>query len=127
LGMIFKSIYEIAASYGFDYRTMAERKYILSIIRIAATEGSERIFESQACDRIGEQIDAGLDSEIICTKDDIKETSNLLASSMLVAKFIQGITLVGTVGGAFNYFWIQKISKIARIKYKKRFLMRLTK
>jgi hypothetical protein len=48
-----------------------------------------------------------------------------LASSMLVAKFIQGITLVGTIGGGFNYYWIHRITKIAGIKYKKRFLQRL--
>jgi len=127
LGMIFKSIYEIAASYGFDYRSQAERGFILSIIRIAASEGSERILASQECDRIGELIDGGNESEVTCTVDEIRNTSTLLASSMLVAKFIQGFTLIGTVGGVFNYMWIHKISAIARIKYKKRFLFRLTK
>lgn len=126
LGMIFKSIYETAASYGFNYTSPAERAYILALIRVAATKDSERIIESEVCDRIGELIDAGQDKEIIASTEDIKRTSNLLASSMLVAKFIQGITLVGTLGGGFNYYWIHRITKVARLKYKKRFLQGLS-
>lgn len=125
LGMIFKSIYETAASYGFNYTSTAERAYILSLIRVASTKGSERILESENCDRIGELIDAGQSAEITLSDEDIKKTSNLLASSMLVAKFVQGITLVGTLGGGFNYYWIHKITKIAKLKYKKRLLQGL--
>ncbi len=126
LGMIFKSIYETAASYGFNYTLPAERAYILALIRVAATKDSERIIESEECDRIGELIDAGQSAETISSPEDIKKTSNLLASSMLVAKFIQGITLVGVLGGGFNYYWIHRITKIARMKYKKRFLQKLS-
>ncbi len=126
LGVIFKSIYETAASYGFNYTSPSERAYILALIRVAATKDSQRIIESEECDRIGELIDAGQGSEIIPCTEDIKRTSNLLASSMLVAKFIQGITLVGTLGGGFNYYWIHRITKVARLKYKKRFLQTLT-
>lgn len=126
LGMIFKSIYETAASYGFNYKSPQERAYILALIRVAATKDSERIVESEECDRIGELIDAGQGADICATSDEIKRTSNLLASSMLVAKFIQGITLVGTLGGGFNYYWIHRITKIARLKYKKRFLQNLS-
>jgi hypothetical protein len=129
LGMIFKSIYETAASYGFDYKCPEERAYILAVIRVAATKDSQRILESEECDRIGRLIDAGLGAEVARTRedlsDDIKKTSKELASSMLVAKFIQGITLIGTIGGGFNYYWIHRITKVATIKYKKRFLQRL--
>ena len=125
MGVIFKSIYETAASYGFHYTNDKERVYILALIRVAATKGSARILESEYCDKIGQLIDAGQGSSITLTAEDIKLTSNLLASSMLVAKFIQGITLVGALGGGFNYYWIHKITKIARLKYKKRFLENL--
>lgn len=129
LGMIFKSLYETAASYGFNYKSPEERAYILALIRVAATKDSQRILESENCDRIGQLIDAGHGEEVARTRedlnDDIKNTSQLLASSMLVAKFIQGITLVGTVGGGFNYYWIHRITKVAALKYKKRFLQNL--
>jgi hypothetical protein len=129
LGMIFKAIYEVAASYGFDYNSPAERSYILALIRVAASKGSLRIVESEECDLIGELIDAGHGDQVAKSRadlsTDIQVTSKLLASSMLVAKFIQGITLVGTLGGGFNYYWIHRITKVARLKYKKRLLQKL--
>jgi len=125
LGVIFKSIYEIAASYGFDYASDRERAYILSIIRIAASSEAEKIMESKECDDIGEAIDSGTATEDIFTEEKIRETSSMLATSLLVAKFIQGMTLVGVIGAAFNYSWVSKVSRIAKIKYKKRFLQKL--
>lgn len=125
LGVLFKTIYEIAASYGFDYKRPEERAFILSIIRIAASQGSDRILESRECDRLGEQIDSrryeggGPDSH------EIKRTSNRLASSTLVAKFVQGITFVGVLGAGFNYYWIHRVAKVATLKYRKRFLTRI--
>jgi len=122
LGVIFKSIYEIAISYGFDYDSDAERAYILSIIKIAASKEAGKIIASHECDLLGEKIDCGEIPEDVLTEEDIRNTSNMLATSLLVAKFIQGITIIGSIGAVFNYSWVSKISKIAKIKYKKRFL-----
>ena len=44
---------------------------------------------------------------------------------MLVAKFLQGFTFAGVIGGPINLHMVHKVSKIAKIKYKKRFLNRL--
>lgn len=125
LGVLFKTIYEISASYGFDYKTPAERAYILSLIRLSASQGSERLMESRECDRLAEQIDNGLYQGDGPSPEDIRLASNRLASSTLVAKFVQGITFVGVLGAGFNYYWIHRVSRIAGMKYKKRFLTRL--
>ena len=45
-----------------------------------------------------------------------------MATSLLTAKFIQGLPVVGVMGGFTNFFAINSISKIAKIKYKKRYL-----
>ena len=42
---------------------------------------------------------------------------------MLVLKFIQGLPIVGIVGGAFNPVYYNKIMKYVRIKYYKRYLI----
>ena len=44
---------------------------------------------------------------------------------MLTAKFIQGLPIVGVVGGVTNFITLQDITKIAKIKYKKRYLNKL--
>ena len=37
-------------------------------------------------------------------------------------KFLQGIPVVGAVGGAYDIAYMKQISEYARMKYKKRFL-----
>lgn len=125
LGVLFKTVYEISASYGFDYKSPAERAYILALIRVAASQGGDRLMESRNCDRLGERIDNGLYDGDGPTPEDIQIASNRLASSTLVAKFVQGITFVGVLGAGFNYYWIHRVSRIALMKYKRRFLTRL--
>ena len=39
-----------------------------------------------------------------------------------MAKFIQGLPIVGVLGSITNYQVINKVSKYARIRYKKRYL-----
>ncbi|MDZ7542990.1 EcsC family protein, partial [Clostridium perfringens] len=52
----------------------------------------------------------------------IKNASEVLSETLLMAKFIQGLPIVGIVGSVTNYQIINKISKYTRIKYKKRYL-----
>ena len=46
----------------------------------------------------------------------LKETSKILSDTLLVGKFIQGIPLVGTIGGPVNYIIIKKNRKVFRNK-----------
>lgn len=125
LGVLFKAIYEIACCYGFDYDTDEERAYALAIMRLAAAPDDEKDEYSQACDELSDLIDTGRCPDDIVNDDVVKETSDLMSTAMLVAKFIQGITIVGSIGAAFNYSWMKKISAIADIKYKERFFREL--
>ena len=52
----------------------------------------------------------------------IKETAHCLAEAMLIAKFIQGLPVVGVVGGFSNFTIMKDISEMAKVKYKKRYL-----
>ncbi|MDU1402358.1 EcsC family protein [Clostridium sp.] len=48
-----------------------------------------------------------------------------MVDSLLVSKFVQGIPFVGALGGAANYVVLTNISKMAKLKYKKRFINKL--
>ena len=37
-------------------------------------------------------------------------------------KFLQGVPVVGAIGGAFDYVYLKKIMKFADLKYKRRFI-----
>lgn len=125
LAMLLKTSYEIAAGYGIDFRDEREKRYTLALFNTIFATPEEKMAFSDLCDDIGEAIDHGepVDTEI--TSEDIELVSNTLATDMLVAKFLQGFTFAGVIGGPINLHMVHKVSKIAKIKYKKRFLRRL--
>lgn len=53
----------------------------------------------------------------------IKQTADVLAADMLFTKFIQGIPIIGIVGGAMNPLYYRKVMRYVRLKYRKRFLL----
>jgi len=122
LGVIVKTINEIALSYGFQYASAEEKAYLLYLICAAMTKEDQRKAYNQKVERLGQAIDAHSATNIELEAV-MKETSDLLSNTLLTAKFIQGLPLVGVIGGVVNPFTINKIGKYARIKYKKRYLL----
>lgn len=123
IAVVLRNLYEIALSYGFDYRTEAEKFYLLDLIRSALATGEEGRRLSERLDLLGGHIDAGSALKLDTTRQ-LEQTARQLAQAMLVAKFIQGIPVVGTVGGIVNYRILRRISQYAGIKYKKRYLLK---
>ena len=52
----------------------------------------------------------------------MEQAAEALSNAMLMAKFIQGLPVVGAAGGMNNPFVYQKVSQYAALKYKKRYL-----
>ncbi|MFQ9893778.1 MAG: EcsC family protein, partial [Emergencia sp.] len=52
----------------------------------------------------------------------IRTTAETMSTELLYLKFLQGIPLVGVVGGASNSVYLQKVLKYAKLKYHQRFL-----
>lgn len=123
LAVIIRHVYEIGLSYGYDYERDSEKAYVLLVISGALAEGAENQSLSDRADLLGSRIDRRLvnDLDLPSLMD---ETAAILAEAMLVAKFIQGLPVVGVVGGLTNYTMIRRIGKYAGLKYKKRYLMR---
>lgn len=122
LGVIVKTINEIALSYGYQYTSDEEKAYLLFLICAVMTKNEQRKTYDQMIEDLGQNIDAQTQLDI--DLDTImKETSDLLSNTLLTAKFIQGLPLVGVIGGVVNPLMINKIGKYARIKYKKRYLL----
>lgn len=124
LGLLLKSCYEIAAAYGFDYRDPREKKYTIAVLKTAFSQDEERVIAGQECDELAGIMERWEEFDREVTDEDIREIAHVLATDMLVAKFLQGFTFFGVVGGALNYRMMSKVSNTARLKYKKRFLYR---
>lgn len=123
ISVIIKTINEVALSYGFDYNNTEEKAYILLLIQGALTKGNQQKRANKEIDSLSDKIDKQITSDIDLEKY-MKSTSKVLSDTLLTAKFIQGIPLVGAVGGIVNYNVIQKIGRYSKIKYKKRYLLK---
>lgn len=120
LGMVLKSIYEIALNYGFRYDTMEEQYFILLLIEAAVSHGDEMM-------QLDQEINAYMKTnhlpEMYDRESQIKQTSASLSKELLYMKFLQGIPVVGAVGGTYDAIYMKQITSYANLKYKHRFLM----
>lgn len=120
IGMVLKGIYEVALHYGYKYNSDSEKYLILKLMCTSLYKGADWDNKNCEIDRI--LISPPLvDTTII--KMQIEETSKFLAMDMLVLKFIQGLPVVGAIGGAFNPVYYNKILNYIRLKYYKRYLL----
>ena len=122
IGVVLKSVYEIALSYGYDYRKEDEQYFILKLLEGALATAEER----EACNEQVDKLIGFFTSDVAIGYDldlQLRKTADCFATDMLCIKFIQGLPLVGVIGGPSNVFYCKKISDYARLKYQKRYLL----
>lgn len=121
--LLLKNIYEISLSYGFDYRQPQEQSFILLLIEAALSHGEEL----QQMDR---QLNSIIEANNFPQMDQsvqIQRTADCLSRELLYMKFLQGIPLVGAVGGAWDAVVMKQVGEYARLKYQRRLLLRKRK
>lgn len=117
--LMLRSVYEICLNYGYDYKTEQEKKFILLLIQGAVCHDTNLL-------RINEQInyyiEHGTFSKVKSLNDCVQETAKYLSKELLYMKFLQGIPVVGVVGGAYDVIYMKQVNKFAELKYRRRFL-----
>lgn len=121
LSILLKGFYETALSYGFTYKEESEKIWILFIIRAALCEDENMWDYDDAVEKMACELRQGLATGYNL-QEEIKKTSAILSDAMLLIKFLQGIPLVGIVGGISNFSIYHKVLNYAGMKYKKRYL-----
>ncbi|MBR3841464.1 MAG: EcsC family protein [Erysipelotrichales bacterium] len=118
IGVLLKSIYEVALQYGFDYQSEEEKLFILKIIQGALSTDTELI-------RINDELNYFIQYEAFPIDEyvnvNVVDASKYLSKELLYMKFLQGIPIVGAVGGIYDAVYIKKILKYAELKYRRRF------
>lgn len=66
-------------------------------------------------------IDGGIMPDVDI-KQQMKSTAQSMTDAMIYMKFLQGIFVVGAVGGAWDVVYMNRITDYAILKYKRRFL-----
>lgn len=129
-GILLRGIYQTALNYGFSYDTETEQIFILKLIQTALSHSSE-LEQSDA--ELNQWITAAAQAEHIpnCTigfqitkVDQIRQTANRLSEELLYLKFVQGLPVIGVVGGLSDAVYMKKISQYVDMKYRRRFLER---
>jgi hypothetical protein len=119
-GMMLKNIYEISLSYGYPYDTEEEQYFILKLIEGSVSYGNKM----REIDReLNEYMEDQCWSTDSMKEMQIKRTAGALSKELLYMKFLQGIPVVGAVGGAYDVIYMQQINAYAKLKYQKRFLL----
>ena len=121
LSTVLRGVYETALHYGFGYESRYEQMLILKMMA-ASLSTAEDFFRRNK--EINDWILSG--SREISDADlqtQIQDTASVFAVDMLLLKFIQGMPVVGILGGAANPLYYNKIMQYARLKYHRRYLL----
>lgn len=117
--ILIKNIYQIALNYGYDYNTEQEKQFILLLIQGAICDAEQFISINNDVNYFIDNNCMKINEPISCT---IQKTSKIISKELLYIKFLQGIPLIGIIGGGYNIIFIKKITEYAKFKYHKRFL-----
>lgn len=122
--MMLKSIYEIALQYGFSYESEEEKYFILLLIQGAVADWEE-------LQKVEEKLDVFMETELLplyYSRDgQIRSAAAGLSKELLYLKFLQGMPVVGIVGGAYDVVYMKKITEYAELKYRRRFYHKMKK
>lgn len=122
IGVVLKSVYEISVSYGYDYTRQDEQYFILKLIEAALAADEKKAACNTEVDKLigffQQNTAIGYDFDL-----QMRHTADSFATDMLCIKFLQGLPIVGVVGGPANVMYCKKISDYARLKYQKRYLL----
>lgn len=121
LTTVLRGVYETALHYGFEYESRFEQMLILKMMAASLSSGEDWFHRNKevndwilkgGCEISGEAFHA-----------QIQDTSSVFAVDMLLLKFIQGLPVVGILGGAANPLYYHKITRYIQLKYKRRYLL----
>lgn len=122
LTTLLKGIYETAIHYGFEYESREELYLILKMMETSLKSGKDWVRSNTKVDALLEE-----DAIAICEEafqEQMERTASAFAVDMLLLKFIQGMPVVGILGGAANPVYYNKVMKYVQLKYRKRYLLR---
>lgn len=125
ISAILRGVYETALHYGYDYIEREEQLLILKLMAASLATGEDWQQRNGEIDRIlsgGEQ-----DTSDDAFAAQLHDTASVFAMDMLLMKFVQGLPLVGVIGGAANPVYYRKVLRYVQLKYRKRWLWKISR
>lgn len=125
LTTLLRGIYESAIHYGIGYETREEQYLILKMMSASLQTGRNWVWENRSVDKYLEAEEQEIPEALF--QEQLKKTASAFAVDMLLLKFIQGMPVVGILGGAANPLYYNKVMRYVGLKYRKRYLLKQIK
>ena len=125
ISTLLKGVYETVLNYGYDYDSPEEQYIILNMMSASLIAGQERIEWDEMIDGLIAEPPEQVSREVL--EEQIRETASVFAMDMLLLKFIQGMPVVGLLGGVANPIYYKRVVKYVQLKYRKRYLLKQLK
>ena len=125
ISTLLKGVYETALNYGFDYDAPEEQYMILNMMAASLITGQERVEWDEMVDGMIQEMPENVTQQVL--DEQIRETASVFAVDMLILKFIQGLPVVGILGGVANPIYYKRVLKYVQLKYRKRYLLKQLK
>ncbi len=122
LTTLLRGVYETALNYGCDYGSQSERYLILKMMAASLTYGEGWVEANEAVDGLMEEENLAVTEEALNAQ--MRQTAAVFAMDMLLIKFIQGLPIVGIIGGAANPIYYNRVMHYVQLKYRKRYLQK---
>lgn len=125
ISAILRGVYETALHYGYDYIEREEQLLILKLMAAALANGEDWQRRNSEIDRILSGGAQGTSDDAFAAQ--LHDTASVFAVDMLLMKFVQGLPLVGIIGGAANPVYYRKVLRYVQLKYRKRWLWKISR
>lgn len=122
LGTLLGGIYETALNYGFEYESRREQLIILKMMETALRTGEDWLGANEELEELLASGEMEIPEDAFDSQ--LQRTASVFAMDMLLLKFIQGLPVLGIIGGAANPVYYGRILKYVQVKYRKRYLMK---
>lgn len=122
LSTVLRGVYETALYYGFGYESRFEQMLILKMMAASLSAGEDWFRRNKEVNDWILQESMDISEEAFQAQ--IQDTASVFAVDMLLLKFVQGMPVVGVLGGAANPLYYHKILRYVQLKYKRRYLLR---
>lgn len=122
VGMLLRGIHEAALQYGHGFDSPADKLLILSMLETAMLSGEDWVESDNSVERM-----MACPEDFPPTKEalaaQLERTASAFATDLLVLKFIQGLPVVGLIGGAANPLYYHKVMSYVRLKYERSYIL----
>ncbi len=123
IGVLLKSIYEIALSYGYGYDSDEEKIFILKLIETAMFYGPDFKYKDDEVNKMIDMLNHHVIFENSNLAKSIEGAAKVLSDELLYMKFLQGVPIAGIIGGISDITCQHTVTEYAMMKYQRRFLL----